>query len=71
MVCSAMDHSIKAKVAIKILKVNKQCEFSKRLSLECLYKEISILSECEHKNIVKIKAANFDGVISTLLCAET
>lgn len=66
----AVDLKTKRQVAIKILKV-KACEFSKRLSLECLFKEISILSECDHKNIVKIKAANFDGVIATLLCPES
>jgi len=33
-----------------------------------LFSEISILADCDHKNIVKIKAASFDGVIVKLLC---
>ena len=60
-------------MAIKILKVKpgETTEFSKRLSLECLFKEISILAECDHANIVKIKAANFDGIITTLMCTAS
>lgn len=33
-----------------------------------MFSEISILADCDHKNIVKIKAASFDGVIVKLLC---
>ena len=52
-------------MAIKILKVEagKPAEFSKYLSLDCLHSEISILADCDHKNIVKMKAASFDGTI--------
>ena len=65
-----MDLKTKRQVAIKILKVKagRATEFSKYQSLEGLYSEISILSDCDHKNIVKIKAANFDGVIVKKLC---
>ena len=69
----AVDLKTKREVAIKILKVKagKSVEFSKHSSLECLYSEISILADCDHKNIVKIKAANFDGVIVKLMCQES
>lgn len=65
-----MDLKTERQVAIKILKVKtaQATEFSKRLSLECLFSEISILADCDHQNIVKIKAANFDGVIVKLMC---
>ena len=57
-------------MAVKILKVKagRASEFSKHQSLEGLFSEISILADCDHKNIVKIKAANFDGVIVKKLC---
>lgn len=60
----------KRQVAVKILKVKagRASEFSKYQSLEGLFSEISILADCDHKNIVKIKAANFDGVIVKLMC---
>ena len=50
----ALDLKTKQKVAIKILKVQagRAAEFSKHQSLECLFSEISILAECDHKNIV-------------------
>lgn len=35
------------------------------MALECLKSEISILSECEHRNVVKVKTASFDGTIVT------
>ena len=52
-------------VAVKILKVKegRASEFSKYQSLDCLYSEISILADCDHKNIVKMKATSFDGTI--------
>ena len=58
-------------MAIKILKVKagRAAEFSKHQSLEGMFSEISILADCDHKNIVKIKAASFDGVIVNMLCA--
>ena len=66
----ALDMKTKREVAIKILKVKagKTTEFSKHSSLECLFSEISILADCDHKNIVQIKGANFDGVIVKLMC---
>ena len=50
----ALDMKTKREVAIKILKVKagKTTEFSKHSSLECLFSEISILADCDHKNIV-------------------
>ena len=50
---------------MKILKVKegRASEFSKYQSLDCLYSEISILADCDHKNIVKMKATSFDGTI--------
>ena len=65
-----MDLKTKRQVAVKILKVKagRATEFSKHQSLEGLFSEISILADCDHKNIVKIKAANFDGVIVKQMC---
>ena len=61
----AIDLKTKKQVAVKILKVKegKATEFSKYQSLDCFHMEIKILSECDHKNIVKIKATSFDGTI--------
>ena len=66
----ALDLKTKRQVAVKILKVKagRASEFSKYQSLEGLFSEISILADCDHKNVVKIKAANFDGVIVKLMC---
>jgi len=66
----ALDLKTKRQVAIKILKVKagRTSEFSKHQSLEGMFSEISILADCDHKNIVKIKAANFDGVIVKEMC---
>ena len=60
-----MDLRTNQQVAVKILKVKRgrPAEFSKYLSLECLHSEISILADCDHKNIVKMKATSFDGTI--------
>ena len=33
----------------------------KKESLDCLFTEINILTECRHPNIVKILDASFDG----------
>lgn len=52
-------------VAIKILKVRegKMPRSDKFQSLESLHGEVAILAKCNHKNIVKIKAASFNGTI--------
>ena len=36
---------------------------NKRECLECFNREINILTECRHPNIVKILDASFDGMI--------
>lgn len=36
---------------------------SRRKALECLHREIKILSECDHPNIAKIKESSFEGVL--------
>ena len=61
----ALDMKTKKQVAIKILKVKEGriAAFSKQQSLESFHTEIAILSKCYHENIVKIKAASFDGTI--------
>ena len=61
----AIDLRTKQQVAVKILKVKegRATEFSKYQSLDCLYSEISILADCDHNNVVKIKATSFDGTI--------
>lgn len=66
-----MDLKTQQQVAVKILKVKegRAAEFSKEQSLDGLFSEISILADCDHQNVVKIKAASFDGVIVKLLCA--
>ena len=52
------------------MKEGKATEFSKYQSLDCLLTEIKILSECDHKNIVKIKATSFDGTIVRMLVPQ-
>eukprot|EP00347_Sterkiella_histriomuscorum_P001022 403373639 len=59
----AVDMSKGKQVAIKFLKVHSGT--SKRKALECLHREIKILSECDHPNIAKIIASSFDGVLIT------
>jgi serine/threonine protein kinase len=61
----AFDLHTKKQVAIKILKTREagQPLCTKYHSLESLHREISILAQCSHRNIVKIKAASFDGTI--------
>ena len=61
----AVDLRTQQQVAVKILKVKegRATEFSKYQSLDCLYSEISILADCDHNNVVKIKATSFDGTI--------
>ena len=36
---------------------------NKRECLDCLFREINILTECRHPNIIKILDASFDGMI--------
>lgn len=36
---------------------------NKKDALECLFTEINILTECRHKNVVKILDASFDGTL--------
>lgn len=36
---------------------------SKHKALDCLHREIKILSQCDHPNIARIKEASFDGVL--------
>ena len=62
---AAIDLNTQKKVAVKILKVkqNRSSDFSKFQSLRSFHTEIAILSSCNHPNIVKIKAASFDGTI--------
>lgn len=49
-------------VAIKILKVDQPL-MSNKLMLGRFLKEIELLSQCEHPNIVKLIDASFDGTI--------
>lgn len=58
----AVDLNSNKEVAIKFLKVNPGV--SKRKALDCLHKEIKILSDCEHPNIAKIIEASFEGIIT-------
>lgn len=61
----AVDLQTRKQVAVKILKTKEDGEplINKFQSLESLHREISILAQCNHRNIVKIKAASFDGTI--------
>jgi hypothetical protein len=43
----------------------KLSSFCKPVALECFFREISILSECDHPNIVKVKTASFNGEMVT------
>lgn len=58
----AVDLNRNREVAIKFLKVH-QSGVSKRKALDCLHREIKILSDCDHPNIAKIFEASFEGVI--------
>ncbi len=57
----AVEISNNKQVAIKFLKVHSGV--SKWKALECLHREIKILSECDHPNIAKILESSFEGVI--------
>lgn len=58
----------KKNVAIKFLKVHSGT--SKRKALECLHREIKILSECDHHNIVKILDSSFEGCLTKEIFQE-
>ena len=58
----AVDLSTNKQVAIKFLRVSTP-GISKHKALECLIKEIKILSDFEHQNIAKIIEASVDGVL--------
>lgn len=57
----AIDLKTKKQVAIKIMRVKNMV--NKRECLDCLFREINILTECRHPNIIKILDASFDGMI--------
>jgi hypothetical protein len=42
---------------------NDSVPFCKYEALDYFFTEIEILSQCDHPNVVKIKAASFDGTI--------
>ena len=52
-------------VAVKILKAREgvSVPYDKYTALDGFYTEIEILAECNHPNVVKIKAASFDGTL--------
>jgi len=52
-------------VAVKILKARAgiSVPYDKYTALDGFYTEIEILAECNHPNVVKIKAASFDGTL--------
>lgn len=55
----AIELSTGQQVAIKFMRVKNMLR--KKESLDCLFTEINILTECRHANIVKILDASFDG----------
>ena len=62
---SAFDYSSRKEVAIKVLKLRHKCLDSQRLLLESFFKELKLLSECSHPNIVKLLDASFCGTLVT------
>lgn len=65
----AVDTLTNKQVAIKFLRVGPGV--SKHKALECLIKEIKILSDCDHVNVAKIIEASLNGVITKeYLCKE-
>src|SRR5712671_1055400 len=56
-----VDLKTSKQVAIKILKVKQS--INKHQALDCLYKEIKILTQCDHPHIAKIIEASFDGIL--------
>ena len=59
----AVDLHHNKQVAIKFLRVRSQGIISKHKALECLIKEIKILSDCDHGNVAKIIEASLNGVL--------
>ena len=64
-----MEISTGREVAIKILKFDQlekeeMCQASRREILESFFQEVSILSYCNHPNIVKLLHASFEGTIT-------
>lgn len=57
----AVDLNSNKQVAIKFLKVHPG--ISKHKALECLLKEIKILTQCDHPNVAKIIEASIEGVL--------
>lgn len=58
----ALDLNTNKRVAIKFLRVSNK-SISKHKALECLIKEIKILSDCDHPNVAKIIEASLDGFL--------
>ena len=58
----ALDLSTNKRVAIKFLRVSNKA-ISKHKALECLIKEIKILSDCDHPNVARIIEASLDGFL--------
>jgi serine/threonine protein kinase len=56
-----IDLKTSKQVAIKILKVKST--INRNHALECLYKEIKVLTQCDHPHIAKIIEASFDGIL--------
>ncbi len=60
---AAIDLSSQKEVAIKILKSSSRDLEERKLMLLSFFKEISILSKCNHPNIVKLIDASFTGIL--------
>ena len=58
----ALDLYTNERVDIKFLRVSN-ISISKHKALECLIKEIKILSDCDHPNIARILEASIDGFL--------
>jgi serine/threonine protein kinase len=59
----AVDLCSNKEVAIKILRISKESVMPKKVMLEAFFKEIKILSNCKHQNVVKLIDASFKGTI--------
>lgn len=59
----AVDLHQNKEVAIKFLRVTTPGVVSKFKALDCLIKEIKILSDCDHANVAKIIEASLNGVL--------
>jgi serine/threonine protein kinase len=58
----AVDLQTYKRVAIKFLRVSNKT-ISKHKALECLIKEIKILSDCDHPNVARILEASLNGFL--------